>query len=139
MGKTTGQCLCGTVRFAVDSVDERFHACQCGMCHRWAGGPFFAANVTGFALRSPADDVGIYASSDWADRAFCRRCGTSLYYRLKPADLYLVNVGCFDDQAAFTLADEIFVDSACAAPALSGDHERLTETETLARFGATPG
>ena len=139
MGNAMGQCLCGAVRFAVDSVDVHFHACQCAMCHRWGGGPFFAANVKGFALQSPADDVGIYSSSDWAERTFCRRCGTSLYYRLKPADLYLVNIGCFDDQAQFTLGGEIFVDSACAAPALAGNHERLTEAETLARFGATPG
>ncbi len=39
----TGQCLCGAVTFTAHNVEMHHHACHCGMCRRWAGGPVFAA------------------------------------------------------------------------------------------------
>jgi hypothetical protein len=138
MSPATGRCLCGTVRFTVESVEPHFHACHCGMCRRWAGGPVFAASVEGLTLEG-SEHVATYASSEWAERGFCRVCGSNLYYHLKPADRYLVSVGCFDDATRFALAGEIFVDNKPAGYALAGDHERLTEAETLARFAAAQG
>ena len=136
MSHATGRCLCGAVRFAVESVDPGFHACHCGMCRRWAGGPVFVASAEGLTLDG-SEHITTFASSDWAERAFCRVCGSSLYYRLKPANQYLLSVGSFDDASRFTLASEIFVDNKPSGYALAGDHERLTEAETLARFAAS--
>jgi hypothetical protein len=135
MNKATGRCLCGAVSFTAEAVETRFHACHCGMCRRWAGGPLFAATTRGLTLEG-TEHVATFASSDWAERGFCRICGTHLYYHLKPTDQYMVSVGSFDDAARFELAGEIFIDGKPAGYALAGEHERLTEAETLARFAA---
>jgi hypothetical protein len=80
------------------------------------------------------DNLGRYASSDWAERGFCRRCGSHLFYYLKPDDLYSMCVGAFDDDSLFALAREIYVDNKPTGYAFAGDLERLTEAQVLAEY-----
>jgi hypothetical protein len=134
MTTLSGGCLCGAVRFAADDVETHYHACHCGMCRRWSGGaPFFATEAR--ALRFTGEEhVQRYTSSSWAERGFCRTCGTHLFYFLKPAGTYALSVGTFDDQAAFRLAREICIDRKPDGYALAGDRPRLTEAEAFAQF-----
>jgi hypothetical protein len=130
----TGRCLCGAVAFSTEHVEVEHHACHCGMCRRWSGGAgFFAAQTTGVTFTS-RDELGTYASSEWAERGFCKRCGTTLFYFLKPTQTYLMSVGAFDDPAPFRLVREIFIDRKPVGYAFAGDHERWTEAETFARL-----
>lgn len=85
---------------------------------------------------SANDELARYASSEWAERGFCRACGTSLFYFLKPSGTYMVSVGAFDDAAVFELAREIFIDAKPPGYAFAGDRPRLTEAEVLAAFSA---
>ena len=130
-----GQCLCGAVKFTAEGVRTRFSACHCGMCRRWSGAPFFGVNTKSVTFEN-TDAIARYDSSDWAERGFCNRCGTHLFYYLKPRHMYAMSMGVFDDAAAFQLASEIFIDSKPAAYDLAGDHPRLTEAETIAKFAA---
>ena len=133
MADKTGGCLCGGVRFSARGIETHHHACHCGMCRRWSGGPVLAAEVDGLTFDG-VDNLARYESSDWAERGFCRNCGSSLFYHLKPQGLYMVCVGAFDDPTGFQLTSEIFIDHKPAGYAFAGDHPRLTEAETLARF-----
>jgi hypothetical protein len=101
------------------------------MCRRWAGAPLFAAAAEGVQFDG-ADSLRTYSSSAWADRGFCASCGSSLFYRLKPTNQYLISVGCFDDATQFTLVREIFVDHQPAGYAFAGNLPRLTEAEVFA-------
>jgi hypothetical protein len=135
MKDARGKCLCGAVRFEATGVETTYHACHCGMCRRWAGGsPFFCASVESVTF-SDEDNLGRYASSKWAERGFCKVCGTTLFYFLKPAKRYTLSVGAFDDGDSFALAREIFIDAKPAGYALAGDHPRLTAREILAEHG----
>jgi len=134
----TGRCLCGAVRFTAEGVHTDYHACHCGMCRRWSGGgPFFATRVQKVTFEG--EQPAVYDSSEWASRGFCRACGTTLFYFLKPAQAHMMSVGAFDDQAAFRLVREIFVDAKPAGYAFAGDHPRWTEAETLAHYAPPPG
>jgi hypothetical protein len=127
-----GHCLCGAITFTAEHVETDHHACHCGMCRRWAGGNGFLAAVArevAFTGETPAR----YASSEWAERGFCARCGTTLFYFLKPTAAYMMSVGAFDDQTPFTLVRELFIDAKPAGYAYAGDHERWTAAETFAR------
>lgn len=137
MTSMTGHCLCNSVRFSAEAVETHHHACHCGMCRRWSGGPLFVATAQGVRFEGDAD-LERYASSDWAERGFCRKCGSHLFYYLKPADQYLLCVGAFDDPKPFALGREIFVDVKAPGYAFVGDHPRLTEAETLAAFSEEP-
>lgn len=106
------------------------------MCRRWSGGsPFFGASASSVTFEA-AESLGRYDSSDWAQRGFCRACGTTLFYFLKPAGTYSMSVGAFDDATPFHLESEIFIDHKPDGYALAGDRPRLTEAEVLAKFGA---
>ena len=100
---------------------------------RWAGGPFIAATSKGVDF---ADEPHLhrYASSTWAERANCSKCGSIVFYRLLDSDEHEIPVGAFDSADGFTMAGEIFIDLKPDAYAFSGDHPRLDEKETLARF-----
>lgn len=134
MSEFTGRCLCGAVSFTVDAAETEHHACHCAMCRRWTGGPLFASTVENIRF-SDEGRIGRFASSDWAERGFCRTCGSNLFYRLTDTDHYLVCVGVFYDPAPFALVGEIFIDNKPSGYAFAGDHPRLTEAETLAKFG----
>lgn len=134
MTQRTGRCLCGAVTFNAEQVDPGYHACHCGTCRRWCGGaPFLAADATGVVFTA-TEQLGVLQSSEWAERGFCKQCGSPLYYRLKGADGYAIGVGAFDDASDFRLAMEIFIDRKPAGYTLAGDHPRLTEAETFAKY-----
>ena len=134
MTTRTGKCLCGAVRFTAEGVETHFHACHCGMCRRWGGGgPFLCASAKSVRFEGE-EQLGRYASSDWAERGFCKTCGSSLYYLFKPMQSYSLSIGTFDDPSQLTLTREIFIDAKPPGYAFTGDHPRLTEAETIAAF-----
>lgn len=128
-----GRCVCGAVRFTADEVETSHHACHCATCRRWSGGPLLATFAGRVELEG-ADDLAVYASSDWAERGFCRLCGSNLFYRLKASGQHFMMVGAFDDPSAFTLTREIFIDRKPGGYAFAGEHERWTGEETFARL-----
>jgi hypothetical protein len=133
MAAKTGGCLCGAVRFSAAEVEQHFGACHCRMCQHWAGGPFLAASAKGVQFEGEEHLVR-HQSSDWAERGFCGRCGSALFYKILASDDYEMCIGAFDDTGGFVLRNEIFVDRKPDAYAFAGDHERLTEAETIARY-----
>lgn len=104
------------------------------MCRRWSGGAaFFGASCTDVVFDDTAS-IGRYASSPWAERGFCRNCGTVLFYFLRPTKSYTMSVGTFDDQRPFALVREICIDRKPEGYAFAGDHPRWTEAETFERL-----
>ena len=130
----TGRCLCGAVRFTAEEVQVHHHACHCGMCRRWSGGAAFFGASTKNVKFEGEENITRFASSAWAERGFCRTCGTSLFYYLKPAKFYSMSVGTFDDQTPFELVREIFIDRKPGGYSFAGDHPRWTEAETIERM-----
>ncbi|GAB3249304.1 GFA family protein [Chitinimonas naiadis] len=81
--RLTGQCFCGTVKYAVDADAIWCAHCHCSMCRQAHG----AAFVTWFGVPYPAFSVyeGEHAlrwfqSSAQARRGFCGQCGTTLFF-----------------------------------------------------------
>ena len=131
----SGRCLCGAVTFTAEGVDAHVHACHCTMCRRWSGGPGLSASVASVRFEG-SEHIARYDSSAWAERGFCTRCGTHLFYRLKARDHYIMCLGAFEDQAPFAVTGEIYIDEKPASYALAGDHPRLTGAEFMASLDA---
>ncbi len=134
-GSDTGRCLCGAVSFAAKDVEAHFHACHCTMCRKWSGGPGFGVGVGSIEL-SGEGELGVYKSSDWAERCFCKQCGTNLFYRMPETGMTVVWAGAFDDESALKLTGEIYVDEKPDSYNFQGDHPRQTGAEFLASIGA---
>lgn len=129
-----GQCLCGAVTISAET-NTHVDACHCGMCRRWGGGPLLAVSCGSNVQIEGKENVSIYDSSEWAERGFCRHCGTHLFYRFKSADAYAVPAGLFQDQEQLALAEQIYIDSKPAYYAFANVTPLLTEAEVLRRFG----
>ena len=99
--KMNGSCLCGAVRISATTPSKWCAHCHCSMCRKQHG----AGYVTWVGMNS--DQVTIedtqktlqwYESSTGAQRGFCARCGTSLFFKSKrwPGELHIA-LPAFDD------------------------------------------
>ena len=130
-GVMNGNCLCGAVTITVAGAhDPRPGACHCRMCQRWSGGLFlcFNAEAAGVTVAGP---VTRYASSGFAERAFCSVCGSHLWMRNTNAEgtSYELMPGLFDEELTAPLRSEVYSDHAMASVRLMGDHRRATQEE----------
>jgi hypothetical protein len=141
----TGHCLCKAVTVQVSGAhDPRSGACHCRMCQRWSGGLFlcFNADAAGVTVTGP---VARYASSEFAERAFCSVCGSHLWMRITPTGAdetgadYELMPGLFDAALAWPMRSEIYTDVAMASIALTGDHRRATRAEYEQKNQFVPG
>jgi len=79
------------------------------------------------------DQITVHASSPWAERAFCKHCGTHLYCRLLAKGEYFVPAGAIDSNQ-FEIGSQIFIDKKPESYALANQTPMLTEQEVLAKF-----
>lgn len=80
------------------------------------------------------DSISVYASSDWAERGFCKHCGTHLFYRFKANGHYGVPIGLFDDDDSLTFAHQVFIDEKPAYYAFANATHNMTGPELIAKY-----
>ena len=101
----SGTCLCGAVEFELQPShqyggDRTMGVCHCTACQRWTGAPSLPFVVTAperFRVVRGLDQVAHYRDGDSTMRAFCRRCGSSLYQ--DSGTTYYVSAGALRDLA----------------------------------------
>ena len=130
-----GHCLCGAVRVRAVPQQRHVEACHCKMCRRWNGIAFVGVQCGSDVAFDGEEHVIRYRSSDWAERGFCDRCGSSLFYRYLPLDNYSFAAGLFPDDAFLPLSEEIFIDEKPAYYAFDADSVKLTGAEVMAKYG----
>jgi len=80
-----GGCLCGAVRYRIAAEPTSVAYCHCRMCQRAGGAPVMAwATVPADAFAFVRGKPATYASSTFAERQFCPRCGSPLTFRYRP-------------------------------------------------------
>lgn len=136
----TGGCMCGAVRFSAVLDTHDFGACHCDMCRRWTGSALLAIAVPDSGITwDGADHIARFQSSDWAERANCRVCGSALFYHVTAegpmSENLEIPVGLFDDASGLVFSSEIYIDHKPDCFAFAGERPRLNRKETLARFG----
>lgn len=78
----TGGCLCGGVRFLVTERPMGVVNCHCGQCRRFHGHVGAYITVPRGTVFFQADaTLSWYRSSEFAQRGFCGRCGSSLFWK----------------------------------------------------------
>ena len=110
LGKTTGGCLCGAVRYEVKGALRDVVNCHCAMCRRLHGsfGPHSKALKTNLTI-TRADGLAWYRTSDIARRGFCRRCGTGLFWEPDRLDATGIIAGSLDQPSGLKTMGHIFV------------------------------
>lgn len=131
-----GQCLCGAVTVELRGPVGDLSACHCEMCTRWGGGLQMGMEVARdhAEVRGP---VKTYQSSTFAERAWCDRCGSSLWLaNTEGPDAGVLEFvpGLFEDFAGARLSRVVYADCAPRGFALAGDLERVSKADYEARF-----
>ena len=140
-----GGCLCGAVRFTARLTGTNFGVCHCEMCRKWTGSALMGVTVPVENVSWTGDDhIARRQTSAWAERAWCRECGSGLYYRITaegPMSLnYELPVGILDDVNGLSLVNEIYIDEKpdCFSYAGAGRNV-LTRAEVRSRFPMLAG
>lgn len=129
-----GHCLCGEVEISVAELNPEFGACHCHMCQRWGGGPLLAADCGDQVTFSGKENITVYASSDWAERGFCKNCGSHLFYHLVSSGQYIMPLGLFEITEDFKFDHQIFVDEKPDCYQFANETGMLTGEQVFASF-----
>jgi hypothetical protein len=90
-----GRCLCGALEFSIRLPSKWIAHCHCTMCRRAHGAAFVTwvgAEATSFSVSDPEGLLRWYRSSPEAQRGFCVRCGSTLFFRSEkwPGEVHIV-------------------------------------------------
>jgi len=132
-----GQCLCGSITISASSEGNSVGACHCKTCRRWGGGPFMEIDC-GQAVTIDGDEhLSVFNSSDWAERGFCNKCGSHLFYRLKGTGQHMVPIGLFDDRDDLAFTHQVFIDEKPSYYHFGNETKDMTGAEIFAMFGGS--
>lgn len=133
----TGSCLCKAVNLSTTSVNKEVGACHCGMCRKWGGGSLFAIECEGEVSFTGEENITIYQSSEWAERGFCKLCGSHLFYRLKQNNQYYIPAGIFDNREGLVFDHQIFIDEKPEYYSFANETKKMTGEEVIAMFASS--
>ncbi|MFK7995921.1 MAG: GFA family protein [Granulosicoccus sp.] len=106
--RLSGSCLCGAVSLAM-IPDRPVVACHCKQCRKQTGHFVAATRTANDQLTvSGADNITWYASSDSAERGFCRHCGSVLFWRSKDSTRTSVMAGCLEAPTGLVVERHIY-------------------------------
>lgn len=136
----TGGCQCGKVRYALYVKPENSHVCHCRMCQRATGGLFAAlAGAPKKAFEWTSGEPAFFASSNLAERGYCRDCGTPLSFSYKSSTArFYVTIGSLDDPDAAPIIIQYGIEGRIGWVKFCEDipAERTGEDEAAAAFFA---
>jgi len=83
------------------------------------------------------ENISVFDSSKWAERGFCRNCGTHLFYRLKESGQHMMPVGLFEDSESLAFESQVFIDEKPGYYEFTNKTKDFTGAEIFAMFGAS--
>jgi len=134
-----GSCLCGAIEVTARHLSKDVGACHCSMCRKWSGGPLLAVDGGTDVSFAGEENISLFDSSDWAERAFCGKCGTHLFYKLKQSGQYIVPAGLFEDDKRFVFEHQIFIDEKPAYYRFANETRDMTGAEVFAKYAPPSG
>ncbi|TCD14067.1 GFA family protein [Oricola cellulosilytica] len=129
----SGRCLCGAVSFDATASRPRVSVCHCDMCRRWSAGPFMSLNCEAVTFENQ-DNIGRIRSSDWAERGFCTKCGSNLFYHLVDSGDHQMAAGLFDDQSKLRMSLQVFTDRKPDFYDFANETRKMTAAEVIALY-----
>jgi hypothetical protein len=135
----SGKCICGAVSYKLPDQHYDLWACHCDTCRQWTSGILFSLSPSDPVFKGE-ENIAVYKSTEMTERAFCRICGSNLYFKTvatndevhqQKATLNIC-AGTLDDYKNIKLVREVFVDACPNAYALenkNNDRQVLTRAE----------
>ena len=127
-------CLCGDVTISASKISRKFEVCHCSMCRKWGGSPALAVDCGNEVEIIGEQNIKVFQSSEWAERAFCLICGTHLFYRIKESGQYIIPVGFFSEIKDFEFEKQIFIDEKPAYYCFANNTQNMTGAEVFEQY-----
>ena len=137
INKGNASCLCGAVRITANSMSNSVGSCHCNMCKKWCGGPIMTVDCGSDVSFEGEENITVYNSSEWAERGFCHKCGSHLFYRLKENKQHMILAGLFDDNKQFVFDHQVFIDEKPDFYSFANDTTNLTGAEVFEKYAPT--
>jgi hypothetical protein len=120
----TGSCLCGAVAYTVSGPLRPVVACHCSQCRKTSGHYVAATQCAAADIRIEGETLTWFASSPAAERGFCSRCGSNLFWRRFDGETISVWAGSLDGETGLKLVAQIHAES-------KGDYYDLPDVEII--------
>ena len=127
-------CLCGNVKIRANSISPKITVCHCDMCRKWGGGPALALQCGTELEIEGCEQIHLFDSSEWAERAFCKNCGTHLFYRIKDTGEYSIPAGFFTELKELEIDVQYFSDKKPGYYCFANKTKELTGAEVFAMY-----
>lgn len=118
-----GGCLCGAVSYRVHGDLRPVMTCHCGQCRKTSG-HFVAATAADndtLEIEDPGDALQWYRSSSFAQRAFCGRCGSNLFWKRDDGPRTSIMAGSLHGDTGLRIEAHIYTDDKGDYYSLDGD------------------
>jgi hypothetical protein len=94
MSQARGSCLCGELQFLARLPSKWVAHCHCTLCQRSNGAAFVTwvgMEASRCEISDPNARLAWHGSSEGAERGFCSRCGSPLFFRSSrwPGELHI--------------------------------------------------
>ncbi len=130
----SGKCLCGAVTFSATPSSDEVGVCHCDMCRKVNAGPFLGVDCADTLAVTNKASLGVYSSSDWGERGFCKECGSSLFWRTKDGKMNVVSVDAFEHLDGLKLDHEIFIDNKPNYYSFAEPTKKMTGEDVMKMF-----
>ena len=132
-----GSCLCGAVKISTTSINHHVAACHCSMCRKWGGAALLGVECNEGVSFEGEENISVYQSSEWAERGFCNKCGSHLFYQLKENNHYYIPVGIFNDDEHLIFDLQVFIEEKPEYYSFANKTKNMTGEELFAMFAET--
>jgi hypothetical protein len=116
----TGSCLCGGVKYRISGPLREVIACHCIQCRKTSGHYVAATQCEAKDMELEAETLVWFKSSDTAERGFCGRCGSNLFWRRFGNEHVSIWAGTIDGETGLRMESQLHSDS-------KGDYYDLPE------------
>lgn len=106
-----GSCLCNNINYEVNGSLRPVCYCHCGQCRKTSG-HFVAATQCELKEISIDGEVTWYASSSSAQRGFCAKCGSQLFWKPENGTKLSIFAGSLDNPPSSIKANSQLFSSA---------------------------
>ncbi|MBU2533069.1 MAG: GFA family protein [Alphaproteobacteria bacterium] len=107
-----GSCLCGGISFEVTGKLREVVACHCTKCRKTSGHFVAATACDDDDLKfNKLDTLAWYQSSEVAERGFCTRCGSTMFFRPRVGQVTGILAGTLDGATGLKLSRHIHCSS----------------------------
>lgn len=126
---TTGGCLCGAVRYEVKGELRNVVNCHCSMCQKLHGvyGAHSKARKENISF-TRKDGLAWYKTSEVAQRGFCKKCGSSLFWEPFDLDATGIIAGSLDGPTNLKTMGHIFVGEKADFYEITDEHPQFKES-----------